>query len=249
MAYFFAREYRGPAFELFGSAHLAALLVILTLNLLLALFRSSNEKIKTSIGWILAIFLWLDEIAWHIWNVAVGTWSIQFMLPLNVCSVLIWLSAIMLIFKNYRIYEFAYFLGIGAGFQYLLTPDLGIYGFPHFRFFQTMLAHGLLFTSAIYLTVVEGLRPTWRSLLRVAAGANIYMALVGIINWATGSNYLFIAHKPATASLLDLLPAWPWYILWMEIIGLGMALILYLPFAIKDRHGKAGADRELNPQG
>jgi len=238
MAYFFAREYRGPAFELFGSAHLAALLVILTLNLLLALFRSSNEKIKTSIGWILAIFLWLDEIAWHIWNVAVGTWSIQFMLPLNVCNVLIWLSGFMLIFRNYKIYEFAYFLGIGAGIQYLLTPDLGIYGFPHFRFFQTFISHGLLITAPIYMTVVEGFRPTWKSVLRVTLWANVYMAIIFIINSSIGSNYLMLNGKPSTPSLLDILPAWPYYIIFMELIGMATFLTLYLPFIINNRQPK-----------
>jgi hypothetical integral membrane protein (TIGR02206 family) len=156
------------------------------------------------------------------------------MLPLHVCSILIWLSGFMLIFGNYVVYEFAYFMGIGAAIQYLLTPDLGIYGFPHFRYFQTFLSHGILLISAIYMTVVEGFRPTWKSLLRVTIGANIYMAIVYPINLWLGSNYLMINSKPATASLLDVLPEWPVYILYMEAIGLVTFLILYLPFAIKD---------------
>jgi len=49
-----------------------------------------------------------------------------------------------------------------------------------------------------------------------------------------GSNYLFIAHKPETASLLDVLPPWPYYIAYIEVIGLVMCLILYIPFMIKD---------------
>ena len=77
----------------------------------------------------------------------------------------------MLIFKNYTIYEFAYFMGIGGAIQALMTPDIGIYGFPHFRFFQTFISHGLLVTSAIYLTIVEGMRPTWKSLLQGGCGA------------------------------------------------------------------------------
>jgi hypothetical integral membrane protein (TIGR02206 family) len=239
MAYFFARDYHGPAFELFGSAHLAALLAILALNLFLALFRSSNEKIKTSIRWILAIFLWLDEIAWHIWNIAVGTWSTQFMLPLNVCSVLIWLSGFMLIFRNYKIYEFAYFLGIGAGIQYLLTPDLGIYGFPHFRFFETFISHGLMITAPIYMTVVEGFRPTWKSILKVTLWTNAYMVIIFIINSSIGSNYLMLNGKPSTPSLLDILPVWPYYIIFMELIGVATFLTLYLPFIINKRQPKA----------
>ena len=61
-----------------------------------------------------------------------GTWSIQEHLPLHACSVLIWLAGLMLIRKDYRIYEFAYLMGIGGALQALLTPDIGIYGFPAF---------------------------------------------------------------------------------------------------------------------
>jgi hypothetical integral membrane protein (TIGR02206 family) len=84
------------------------------------------------------------------------------------------------------------------------------------------------------MTVVEGYRPTWKSLLRVMVVANIYMAVVFVINLGLGSNYLFINHKPPTASLIDLLPVWPYYIPFLELIGLATFTILYMPFAIKD---------------
>jgi hypothetical integral membrane protein (TIGR02206 family) len=230
MGNYFSGDYQGPPFALFGPAHLAALLTIILLNLLLALFRNSTEKKKYSIRWILALFLWFDEISWHIWNAAIGKWSIQYMLPLNICSILIWLSGFMLIFRNYKIYEFAYFLGIGAGLQYLLTPDLGMYGFPHFRFFQTFISHGLLITAPIYMTIAEGFRPTWKSILRITIWANIYMFFIFIVNSSIGSNYLMINNKPSTPSLLDILPSWPYYIIFMELIGIATFLILYLPF-------------------
>jgi uncharacterized membrane protein YwaF len=49
-----------------------------------------------------------------------------------------------------------------------------------------------------------------------------------------GTNYLFINGKPATASLLDALPAWPYYLIYMELIAFAIFLLLYLPFIIKD---------------
>lgn len=178
--------------------------------------------------------LWANEIAWHLWHVLTGQWTIQTMLPLHVCSLLVWTGALMLVTRNYSIYEFSFFMGIDGALQALLTPDLGIYGYPHFRFFQTYISHGLIITSATYMTVVYGFRPTWKSLLRVFIWMNIYMAFVFVVNLLIGSNYLFIAHKPPTASLLDLLPEWPWYIAWVEVIGILICLILYLPFAIQD---------------
>jgi uncharacterized membrane protein YwaF len=63
---------------------------------------------------------------------------------------------------------------------------------------------------------------------------NIYVVIVYFINNAIGSNYLMINGKPNTPSLLDLLPPWPVYILYMEAIGLITILLLYLPFAVQN---------------
>ena len=244
MTEFFAANYHGQAFELFGLTHLAALGALILLNLFLIRFRNSSDGARSAIRWLLALILLGNEIAWHTWNYVVGKWTIQTMLPLHLCSVLVWLGALMLITKSYRIYEFMYFMGIAGAIQALATPDLGIYGFPHFRFFQTFISHGLIVTSAIYMTVVEGFRPTWKSMLRVAIWTNVYALIVFFINSYIGSNYLMINHKPELPSLLDLLPDWPIYILYMELIGVISLLLLYLPFAAKDLRDRYFMNRD-----
>ena len=232
---FFAVNYPGPAFQIFGAAHISALTAIVLLNLFLVFyFKNANEKTKHNIRWTLAIILWANEIGWHLWHIFTGTWTIQTMLPLHLCSVLVWTGALMLVTKDYSIYEFCYFLGIGGAFQAVLTPDLGIYGFPHYRFFQTFISHGLIITAAIYMTIIENFRPTWKSMLRVSIWMNIYMVIVYFINSAIGSDYLMINAKPATASILDLFPPWPIYIIYMEALGIVTFLLLYIPFIIKD---------------
>jgi hypothetical integral membrane protein (TIGR02206 family) len=243
-AKFFARDYPGPAFELFGTAHLAALAFLLLLNLYLLRFRYKNDQIKRTVRWRLGLVLLLNEIAWHYWNYAVGTWTIQTMLPLQLCSLMVWFGALMLFTKSYRLYQYVYFLGIGAAIQALATPDLGIYGFPHFRFFQTFLSHGLIITSALYMIGVEGFRPTWRSVIRVAIWTNIYVIIIYFVNVFIGSNYLNLIAKPATPSLLDYLPDWPMYILYMEVLGIITVLILYLPFLLRDMYTKFVTSRD-----
>jgi hypothetical integral membrane protein (TIGR02206 family) len=231
----FSANYAGGPFQWLGPSHIGALVFYLLLNLFLTRFKRAGDKTRQKIRWSLAIILCVNEIAWHAWNIAVGQWTIQTMLPLHLCSLLVWASALMLVTKNYSIYEFGYFLGIGGAIQALITPDLGMYGFPHFRFFQTFISHGLIITSAIYMTTVEGYRPTWRSLLKVAFWMNIYVLIIFFINRTIGSNYLNINFKPSTPSLLDLLPPWPVYVLYMELIGIATCLLLYLPFFINDR--------------
>ena len=240
MGQFFAKDWTGETFQLFGSAHLTALAVVLVINLAIVfVWRNPSPRSRRIVRYTLASVLIVNETLWHLWNYTTGQWTIQTMLPLHLCSIMVWLSAYMLAFENYALYEFVYFMGIGAAMQALLTPDAGRYGFPHFRFFQTIVSHGAIITAAVYMTAIEGFRPYGKSLVRLVIGLNLYMAFVMVVNRLIGSNYLFIARKPDTASLIDVLGPWPWYILSIEVIGGVVCLILYLPFAIRDWRAQA----------
>lgn len=236
MEKYFALTYEGPEFELFGAGHLIAIAIIIMFCLSFLYFRKVwGEKERNVIRWTLAIALVVNESSLHVWSAYWGIWNIQTLLPLHLCSFILWLTPIMLVTKNHTIYEIVYFLGIGGAMQAVLTPaDAASYNFPHFRIMQTFIAHGLLIAIAIYMTVVEGFRPTLQSFKRVFIWTNLYMIPVFFINLAIGSNYLFIAHKPEFPTLLDALAPWPWYIPQLEIVGFAILSLLYLPFLIKD---------------
>jgi hypothetical integral membrane protein (TIGR02206 family) len=240
MEKYFAKDYLGAPFELFGAAHLIALACVALVNILIiARGQTFTEPHRRFFRYGLATTLVIVETSWHLWNYFTGQWTLQAMLPLHLCSALVWTSAYMLVTSSYGIYEFAYFLGLAGAVQALLTPDAGIYGYPHFRFFQVILSHGSIFTAAIYMTFVEGYRPTWRSLGKVIVYGNLYALVVFGINLLLGSNYLFIMHPPDTPSLIDMLGPWPWYILSLEGIALLLCLLLYLPYALRDRRKPA----------
>lgn len=235
MEQFFAYDYTGAPFELFGPAHIAALGVIALIGLSFFFVRNGwDEKAKRNLRYFLAVWLLIWEVSWHAWSIYYGTFSIQTNLPLHLCSIFVWLTIILMLNRNITIYELAYFLGIGGALQALLTPDAGIYGFPHFRAFQTFASHGAIVLASLYMTIVEGYRPTWQSFKRVFLWTNIYMAVVFFINLAIGSNYLFIGHKPEFPTLIDMLAPWPWYIFELEIVALLVCLILYIPFMVMD---------------
>ena len=70
-----------------------------------------------------------------------------------------------------------------------------------------------------------------RAGLDSAVGINSVEHFLG--DWAIRNNLQY--RKPETASLIDVLGPWPWYILSLEAIALIMCLLLYLPFALSDR--------------
>jgi len=246
MSNIFAYDYQGGAFQLLSAPHWAAILIIIALNIFFILRKNHfDQRARQTIRYALAAILFLNESAWHIWHVVIGQWTLQEMLPLHLCSVLVWSGVYMLIKKDQSIYELSFLLGIPGALQAVLTPDLGIYGFPHFRYYQTFISHGLIITSAIYMTAVEGFRPYPRGIRNIIVYGNLYMLAVTLVNFAIGSNYLFTAHKPPTASLLDVLPPWPWYLLFVELIAFACVCLLYLPFFIKDRIAAAGKPTSL----
>ncbi|MGZ4750503.1 MAG: TMEM164 family acyltransferase, partial [Oryzihumus sp.] len=58
-------------------------------------------------------------------------------------------------------------------------------------------------------------------------------ALVGVFDWLTGSNYMFLAAVPEHASLLSVMGPWPWYILSAAGVALVILLILDAPVRLR----------------
>jgi hypothetical integral membrane protein (TIGR02206 family) len=227
--------YSGPPFETFGGRHLTSLLAIALFGAWMLRHKGADEATRRRGRLTLAAMLVVNELAWHAWAAYYGQWTTDRMLPLHLCTVLVWIGAYGLVTLNVTIYEFLYFMGIGGPLQGVLTPDAGEFGLPHFRAVQTLVSHGVLIIAALYLTVVEGMRPTWTSVRRVIGGTLIYMAVVTAINAALGTNYMWTMGKPPVKSLLDVLGPWPVYLVPMILLGVVNVLLLYVPFWWMDR--------------
>jgi hypothetical integral membrane protein (TIGR02206 family) len=236
MERYLVADCKGAPFELFGTAHLVFLACVVALCLAVVPLRRAGDRLKRGVRIGLGVLLMVNELAWHAWELVYGDRNLKHMLPLHLCSAFTWLGVIMLLRRSEAIFELACFLGVGGALQALLTPDLGVYGFPHFRWFQTFISHALVLVGPVYMAVVEGMRPRRRSLGRVLLYANLYMVPVYLVNRLVGSNYMYINAKPDT--ILDACGPWPWYVLAMVTISL-----LYIPYAVADlRHAlRAGA--------
>lgn len=231
MDQFFAVDYHGAPFVLFDAAHLTALGAIVALNLaIIATARRWSAGQRAAFRYGLAALLVVNRLALHIWYLVNDMWSVQWQLPLHLCSVMLWLSIYMLLSRSYTAFEFVYFLGIGGASQALLTPDAGIYGFPHFYPVQFFISHGGTITAAVFMAAVEGYRPTTKSIRKVFLWGNVYLLALIPVNLLLGSNYMYTLHKPHVPTLLDYLGPWPWYLLSGQVIALGIFLLLYTPF-------------------
>lgn len=200
--------------------------------ILMYLFKSQIrgkgiKKIRLS----LAAILIFQEVSFQIWSITTGLWSVKYTLPLQLCSITTILTAVLLVTKSKKLYQIIYFWGIGGAIQALLTPELGIYTYPHFRYFEFFIAHGAIIAGCLFMTFVEGYRPKLKSVWESMIVLNIYAVIVGIFNKIVEANYMFLCTKPEVPSIMDILGPWPFYIASLEIVAVVFFLILYLPFA------------------
>jgi hypothetical integral membrane protein (TIGR02206 family) len=219
-------------FIAYSESHFAVLGIFIALIVLLYGFRHWFQMGNRSRygRYFLAAVLVLSEVTLNIWYVTEGVYRVKNTLPLELCSISLYLCVFMLIFRNYNLFQIAYFTGIAGALQAMLTPVLG-YAYPHFRFIEFFVAHIAIIISVLYMVWVEGFRPKLKSILVTMIFLNAVAILVWIVNFFSGGNYMFLFRKPNNPSLLDFLGPYPWYLLSLEAVALVLFLILYLPFA------------------
>lgn len=218
----------------YSSFHLIVLALFLLL--LIALFLNRRwfqpERRERTARYMLAGILILCEVTLNIWYVHQSVYNIKNSLPLELCSISLYMCVLMLLLKSRGIFAIVYFTGIGGAAQALLTPVL-YYNFPHVVFFEFFIAHIVIIASILYMVWVNGFRPTFKSIGAAMVFVNVLVVIIYPINMLTGGNYMFLARKPDTASLLDMLGPHPWYLLTLEVVAVVLFMLLYLPFAIK----------------
>jgi hypothetical integral membrane protein (TIGR02206 family) len=189
-------------------------------------------------GWaarVLAVLLATVAVTFAVTPITDGTWSARDSLPLNLCDLALVVAVVACWQPRFLLaVELTYFWGLAGTAQAVATPDLSI-GFPHLGFFEFVVGHLGIVVAAVYLVV--GLRRTPRrgAVWRVFAITVGYTSLVGVVDWWSGANYMFLAAIPDHESLLSALGPWPWYLLSATGVALVLLTVLDAPFRIAAR--------------
>ncbi|WP_312474975.1 TIGR02206 family membrane protein [Neobacillus sp.] len=226
------------SFRLFSVEHLLTIGIIFVLCILLYVKRNElKENGKRRIfRFSLAFLLVVSDVSEHLWLVAENAWSIRRDLPLHLSDIVVILAIFMLLTRSYKLFQFMYFAALGSSIQAILTPNLGKFSFPHFQYIEFFVSHGGVVLACLFMVVAFNYRPTIPSMWVTILIVNLYAACVFFLNKLLGANYLYIMKKPRTASLLDYLGPWPWYLLSLELVMIVSFYILYSPFWIKGKN-------------
>ncbi|MEC0123610.1 YwaF family protein [Paenibacillus pabuli] len=231
--------YDAEPFMLFSTSHLWAIGLTAALIILMFLLRnglrSLSPNIRRIIRMTMACFMFGCEGVLQFWYVYGGVWSLQTSLPLELCSLSLLLSALLLLNRSRWLHSALLFAGIAGALMAIVTPNLG-YAYPHFRFIQFFVAHASIILALLYMTWVEQMRPSWKSVLGSMLFVNMAALFVYAMDVLLDANYMFLRHKPDTPSVLDMLGPYPLYILGEEVLAIVIFSLMYLLlFAIPER--------------
>src|SRR5512133_877939 len=214
--------------ESFSPIHLAILAAVPLAGWGLAAWGRGRPDVARAIRIGLAAAIAVNELVWYRYAIAQGWVAPPAGLPLDLCDVVLWLTVYALLTPRAWALDAIYYLGLAGSGMAVLTPDVGA-PFPSYAGVKFFVAHGTVVAAILFLVWTGTLRPRRGSWWRVFLGVNAYAAVVGLLNARYGTNYMYLCRKPESATLLDLLGPWPWYLLGGEVVALVLLWLLHVP--------------------
>ena len=229
-------------FQSFSAEHLVTISLTLALPILLSLLARRTDSLSATrrIAFALAGVLLTNEVIhWGCRLSEIGWLRFaQNHLPAHVCGIAVLATAATLLFHNQRSFEIAYFWGLVGSANAVITPGGIDAVFPEYRFFQYFISHSGIVVGTLFATWGMRMRPTIRGLLRAFIWLNVLAVVAALLNVILDSNYMYLCAPPSnTVSPFFFLP-WPWYIPWLELVGLCLFLLVYVPFLAIDRRSR-----------
>ena len=218
-------------FDLFGNDHILSIILII---IFYVLFLCFNEKIgiknKSKIFPIVLSFIILSlDISEDIIRYITGYYSIEKDLPLQLCTIGIYVAVVALLKKNQIAFELIFYWGLVGASQAILTPDSDLFELKIF-FMYSQAYHSALIFSVLWLVIKCNMRMQIEYILRVVLITNLVVVVISVINYLLDSNYMFLRVKPNSVSPF-LIGEWPVYIIMVQFFSI---VIVFLFIKIQD---------------
>lgn len=225
-------------FTAYGTSHQVAVVVLLVGAVALVRFgRTHGVRARDRLGRALAVALLVITVPLQLLYFTPGYWDLERTLPLQLCD-LAWMAAAYALWTHRRwAVALTYYWGLTLTPQAVITPDLAAeFPDPVFLLFWAM--HLLVVWAAVYLTWGLRLSPDWGSYRIAVAGTAAWAVSVFGFNRLADTNYGYLNAKPSSASILDLLGDWPWYVLAEVLIITTVWAVLTWPWTRGEAAGR-----------
>jgi hypothetical integral membrane protein (TIGR02206 family) len=222
------------SFSTFGLEHCTWLVITaVTTWWLIRQARRRDDFGKQRIAQVLA---WIPPIAYVLPTIVIAplkNYDLNLIVPLHLCYFLALLTPLVLVKRRTAFFQVTYFWVMAGCSQSLLTPDMAD-GFPHPFSFRYWLVHISLVQCWIFAIFAFRMRPQLKHILWSILWFDVYLLIVGLLNYPLGTNFLYLRHKPPVPTMMDYLGEFPWFLFTGQFLMLAMFLLVYTPFLWRD---------------
>jgi hypothetical integral membrane protein (TIGR02206 family) len=223
-------------FEPYGATHAAAAAVgvVGAVGVVLAgrwvRDRPAEERLRR--GFALVIVLFTVPLQVRQW--LPDHFDIDSSIPLQVCD-LGWMVGVHALWtRDRRTSALLYYWALTLTVQAVITPTLG-QDFPDPDFIKFWGMHLMTIWAALLLTFGLGVTTDWRCFRFTVRWSLVWIAVTMVFNAVAGTNYGYLARKPAVSTPLDLFGPWPVYVVVLVAVVLGGWALITWPWVAADR--------------
>jgi len=168
---------------------------------------AAEQTVRRAFALVLLVFTVPLTIA----LVLPGEWNPHTSLPIQLCD-LAWMTAAIALWTEAPwAIALTYFWGLTLSIQGIVTPSLGE-SFPELRYFGFLGQHLLIVWATVLLVWGLGRAPGWWGYRFTVAVTGLWAVAIIGFNAIADTNYGYLNRKPSSASILDALGPWPWYV-------------------------------------
>ena len=195
---------------MYGTRHLIVIMIVIMASVLLSLyFAQKSQKAKQRLIYVFGGILLFFEVVSRIVNFFITpnlTFGrvIKILLPMEICSVVVWSFILAIFIRKRTLYEFCTIAGLFATLAFLLFPAVGLNRtYMSFTCIYSVVSHMTGFVCAVLLMTLGFVKFEFKRIWRV------YLCFAIMFAWGVlldlvifpGSNYMFILEDPLEMGL------------------------------------------------
>jgi hypothetical integral membrane protein (TIGR02206 family) len=211
---------RPYTFQVFSIEHIISIIVIIFVFIAFLRFNKVlgiNDNSRTFL-FVLAFIMISLDLSEDLVRVFTGFYSIRKDLPLQLCSIGVYLAAFTLVSRKKIFFDLIFYWGFVGATNAILTPDGNLFELRIF-FFYSQAYHAALIFAVLWLMIKYDMRMRYGSILKAVISTNIIVGFLSILNYALDSNYMFLRQIPNSVSPF-LMGEWPVYILMVQVFSI-----------------------------
>ena len=216
---------RPYTFQVFSIEHIISIIVIIFVFIAFLRFNKVlgiNDNSRTFL-FVLAFIMISLDLSEDLVRVFTGFYSIRKDLPLQLCSIGVYLAAFTLVSRKKIFFDLIFYWGFVGATNAILTPDGNLFELRIF-FFYSQAYHAALIFAVLWLMIKYDMRMRYDSILKVVISTNIIVGLLSILNYALDSNYMFLRQIPDSVSPF-LMGEWPVYIIMVQVFSIILVVL------------------------